>query len=113
MLQMTSSRTSAIMSEEKFKMSDLLRFFAFYSVGATVWKVFHVFSSNLLCMLLISSSRTSSIMAGKKLKMDDLLTFFAFYGNNLTSSTKTEIFFMYPSQMHITNDQFSDMLKNY
>ena len=47
--------------------------------------VFHVSSSNLLCMLLITSSRTSSIMAGKKIKMADLLSFFAFYVNKFNN----------------------------
>ena len=37
----------------------------FDPVGAITWKIFHIFSSNLLCMLLISSSWTSSIMAEK------------------------------------------------
>ena len=40
-------------------------------VGAITSKVFHVSSSNLLCMLLISSFWTSSIMAEKKFKMAD------------------------------------------
>ena len=37
-------------------------------VGAITWKVFHVTSSNLLCMLLISRSRTTSIMAERNSK---------------------------------------------
>ena len=37
-------------------------------MGAITWKVFHISSSNLLCMLLISSSWTSSIMAKKNSK---------------------------------------------
>ena len=74
---------------KKFKMADLLRFFDFYVNNLTLsWKVFHVSSSNLLCMLLISSSRTSSIMAEKEIKMADLLRFFDFYVNNLTLTWK-------------------------
>ena len=53
-------------------------------VGAISLKVFHISSSNWLCMLLISSAWTSSIMAEKKKKMADLLRFFSFYVNNLT-----------------------------
>ena len=34
---MTSSRTSSIMAEKKIKMSDLLRFFAFYVNNLTLW----------------------------------------------------------------------------
>ena len=59
-------------------------------VGAITRKVFHVSSSNLLCMLLISSSRTISITAEKIFKMADLLRFdfFAFYVNNFTLWTR-------------------------
>ena len=37
MLLMTSSRTSSIMAEKKFKMADLLRFLAFYVKNLTLW----------------------------------------------------------------------------
>ena len=70
MLLMNSSQTSSMMADKKFKMADLLHFFAFYVNNLTLWARS---SSNLLCMLLISSSRTSSIMAEKKIKIADLL----------------------------------------
>ena len=37
MLLMTTSRTSSIMAEKKFKMADLLRFFTFYVNNLTLW----------------------------------------------------------------------------
>ena len=85
---MTSSRTSSIMAEKKFKIPNLFRFLAFYVNNLTLCgdnlKSFPRILFKLLCMLLISSSWTSSIMAEKKFKMADLLRFFAFYVNNLS-----------------------------
>ena len=48
-------------------------------LGVITLKVFHVSSSNLLCMLLITSSRTSSIMAEKIHNSRFIVTFHILY----------------------------------
>ena len=48
-------------------------------MGRITCQVFHVFCSNLFCMLLIANSRTSSIMALKKIEMADLRQFITYF----------------------------------
>ena len=72
MLLMTTSRTSSIMAEKKFKMADLLDFSPFTSIiwpcGRDNLKSFSRILFKFVMHLLMTSSRTSSIMAEKKKK---------------------------------------------
>ena len=77
------------MAENKIKMADLLRFFAYHVNNLTlcaryIWKVF-------LCILFkfvmhVTNEQFSDEFddGWKKIKMADLVWFFAFYVNNLT-----------------------------
>ena len=71
MLLINSSRASLIMAEKKFKMADLLWFFAFYCNNLTCvrdnLKSFSCILPNLLCLLLMISFWKSSITAEKKI----------------------------------------------
>ena len=88
MLLMTTSRTSSIMAEKKFKMADLLRFFTFYVNNLTCGR------DNLKSFLRILFKFVMHVTndqfsdkfnnGRKKKKMADLLRFFTFYVNNLT-----------------------------
>ena len=84
-------------------------------VGEITWKVFHVSSLNLLCMLLVTSSRTSSIMADKKFKWPIYCDFSHFTSiiwpcgrNNMNIFACILPKFV----VHVTNDQFSNKLDN-
>ena len=91
-------------------MADLLRFFAFY-VNKITCKVFHVSSSNFLCMILISSSRTSAIMAAKKSKWPIYCDFSHFTSTICLcgrDTLKSVSCILFKFVMHDTNKQFSD-----
>ena len=77
MLLMTTSRTSSIMAEKKFKMADLLRFFTFYVNNLRILFKFVMHVNNDQFSDKFNNGR-------KKKKMADLLRFFTFYVNNLT-----------------------------